>query len=56
MSLRQTELNTFYGHQIYAYIRWKKDYCECEECAEIRPKIYKRIWREVKKSNPKTVS
>lgn len=49
MTLSATEINTFYGHECYSRITGKEA-CDCKECAEIRPKIYKKLWREIKKS------
>jgi uncharacterized protein YbaR (Trm112 family) len=50
--MRQSEINTFYGHEIYAHLTGK-EFCDCEECTEIRPKIYAMLWRKTKKKNPK---
>ena len=46
--MRATEINVFYGHEGYARITGK-EYCDCTECAVIRPKIYEMLWRESKK-------
>ena len=48
MGLTQTEINTYYGHECYARITGKET-CDCDLCAEIRPKIYARLWRQSKK-------
>jgi len=49
VTLKTSEINVFYGHELYANLTGKK-FCSCMECAEIRPKIYSKIWRLVKKS------
>ena len=52
MSLKASEINIFYGHEAYVYTQGK-EFCDCEECAEIRPKIYKRVWRDLNKEKNK---
>lgn len=49
MTLTQSEINIFYGHELYARLM-SREACGCEECAEIRPKIFKRVWKSVKAS------
>jgi len=44
----QTEVNIFYGHKLYAKLNGK-EFCDCEECVEIRKKIYKSIWKKSKR-------
>jgi len=46
MTLKASEINIFYGHECYALISGK-EFCDCEECAQIRPKIYEAIWRDI---------
>ena len=49
VKLSGTEINVFYGHECYSLITGK-EFCDCDECAEIRPKIYEQIWKEIKRN------
>lgn len=53
MTLSQTAINVFYGHELYVHLMGR-EYCDCEDCAQIRPEIYNRIWKLVKKSFSRT--
>lgn len=43
----QSEIGLFYGHELYARLTGKET-CDCEKCAEVRPYIYKLLWRDAK--------
>lgn len=46
--MRSTEINIFYGHEAYSLVTGKQ-YCDCSECAKLRPEIYKLIWNQIKR-------
>jgi len=50
VTISQTEINVFYSHELSARLDGKEA-CPCDECAEIRLKIFKRMWRQIKKAN-----